>query len=87
MPSPKRTVMPAKGRRGETASAGGLSFSALVAAIRQAHEQCAAQATRAVNVGLTLRNWVIGWYIREYEQNGADRAIMAKPSWKRSQIV
>jgi hypothetical protein len=29
---------------------------------------------RAVNVGLTLRNWVIGCYIREYEQNGADRA-------------
>jgi predicted nuclease of restriction endonuclease-like (RecB) superfamily len=45
-----------------------------VAAILQAHEQCVAQATRAVNVSLTLRNWVIGWYIREYEQNGADRA-------------
>jgi predicted nuclease of restriction endonuclease-like (RecB) superfamily len=45
-----------------------------VAAIHQAHEQCAAHATRAVNVSLTLRNWTIGWYIREYEQNGADRA-------------
>lgn len=51
-----------------------LDFSALVDVIRQVHEQCAAQVKRAVNVGLTLRNWVIGAYIREYEQNGADRA-------------
>ncbi|MCK5381143.1 MAG: DUF1016 family protein [Candidatus Latescibacteria bacterium] len=49
-------------------------FNALVAAIRQAHEYMTAQAGRAVNVSLTLRNWVIGCYIREYEQNGADRA-------------
>jgi len=49
-------------------------FGALVVAIRQAHEQMAAQAGRAVNISLTLRNWVIGCYIREYEQNGADRA-------------
>ena len=52
----------------------GFDFSALVAAIRQAHEYMAAQAGRAVNISLTLRNWVIGCYIREYEQNGADRA-------------
>jgi len=51
-----------------------LNFGALVAAIRQTHEQLAAQAGRAVNISLTLRNWVIGCYIREYEQNGADRA-------------
>ena len=38
-------------------------FSALVAAIRQAHEYMAAQAGRAVNISLTLRNWVIGCYI------------------------
>ena len=49
-------------------------FSALVAAIRQVHEYMAAQAGKAVNISLTLRNWVIGCYIREYEQNGADRA-------------
>ena len=49
-------------------------FSALVAAIRQTHEYMAAQAGRAVNISLTLRNWVIGCYIREYEQSGADRA-------------
>ena len=31
-------------------------------------------ASRAVNASLTLRNWAIGCYIVEYEQNGADRA-------------
>jgi predicted nuclease of restriction endonuclease-like (RecB) superfamily len=31
-------------------------------------------AKKAVNVSLTLRNWAIGFYIREYEQTGADRA-------------
>lgn len=51
-----------------------MDFPALVSAIRQVHEQCAAQAGRAVNVSLTLRNWAIGWYIREYEQHGSDRA-------------
>ena len=51
-----------------------LNFDSLVAAIRQVHESLAAQAGKAVNIGLTLRNWVTGCYIREYEQNGSDRA-------------
>jgi len=51
-----------------------MDFSALVDAIQQVHEQCAAQAGKAVNISLTMRNWAIGLYIREYEQNGADRA-------------
>ena len=50
-------------------------FADLVTAIRQAHEYMAAQAGRAVNVSLTLRNWVIGCYIREYEHIGADGPI------------
>jgi predicted nuclease of restriction endonuclease-like (RecB) superfamily len=49
-------------------------FKALVAAIQQAHKYMAAQAGKAVNISLTLRNWIIGCYIREYEQSGADRA-------------
>ena len=50
------------------------NFEKLVIAIRQTHEFMAAQAGRAINISLTLRNWVIGCYIQEYEQNGADRA-------------
>lgn len=50
------------------------SFSALVADIRHVHAQCAAQATRAVNISLTFRNWLIGAHIHHYELQGADRA-------------
>jgi len=49
-------------------------FEKLVMSVRQAHEELTAQAGRAVNVSLTLRNWLIGLYIREYEQHGEDRA-------------
>lgn len=52
----------------------GMDFKRLVDAIRQVHQDLAAQANRAVNVSLTLRNWLIGCYIAEYELNGADRA-------------
>ncbi|MDP2267545.1 MAG: hypothetical protein Q8K46_00085 [Deltaproteobacteria bacterium] len=51
-----------------------LSFERLVIIIGQAHAELAAQASRAVNAGITLRNWFIGCYIAEYEQQGTDRA-------------
>ena len=51
-----------------------LTFGQLVSAICQTGHYFSSQANRAVNVSLTLRNWVIGFYIREYEQNGEDRA-------------
>lgn len=49
-------------------------FRALVSAIRNVDEHLAAQAGKAVNACLTLRNWAIGRHIQEYEQHGADRA-------------
>lgn len=52
----------------------GWSFEKLVGTIRQVHAEVAAQAGKAVNLGLTLRNWLIGFYITVYEQNGSDRA-------------
>jgi predicted nuclease of restriction endonuclease-like (RecB) superfamily len=51
-----------------------MTFDHLVESIRQVHAHLAAQAGKAVNISLTLRNWAFGFYIREYEQNGADRA-------------
>ncbi|RZB34990.1 MAG: hypothetical protein SRB1_00758 [Desulfobacteraceae bacterium Eth-SRB1] len=51
-----------------------LTFDSLVQSIRQVHDQLAAQAGRAVNISLTLRNWLIGLYIAEYKLRGADRA-------------
>lgn len=50
------------------------SFERLVSVIGQAHVELAAQAARAVNASLTLRNWLIGFHITEYEQQGTDRA-------------
>ena len=51
-----------------------LNYDALVAAIRQVHQQAQAGAAGAVNRHLILRNWLIGAHIVEYEQNGEDRA-------------
>ena len=51
-----------------------ITFASLIGAIQHIHDELASQASRAVNVSLTLRNWLIGYYIREYEQNGTDRA-------------
>lgn len=51
-----------------------LTFNALSQGIRQLHELFAAKAKHAVNVALTLRNWLIGFYIAEYQLHGADRA-------------
>jgi predicted nuclease of restriction endonuclease-like (RecB) superfamily len=50
------------------------SFAELTGAIQRVHTELTAQATRAVNVSLTLRNWLIGCQIVEYEQGGMDRA-------------
>jgi hypothetical protein len=36
------------------------NFEKLVGVIRQVHEELAAQVGRAVNLSLTLRNWLIG---------------------------
>ena len=52
----------------------GLGFSWLVSAIRALDKHLADRAGRAVNVSLTLRNWLIGAHIAEYELHGADRA-------------
>ena len=49
-------------------------FESLVVSIVQIHQQAQEFATKAVNVGLTLRNWLIGRQIEIYERQGADRA-------------
>ena len=51
-----------------------VTFQALVDAVAQVHQEMAAQAGRAVNMALTVRNWVTGAYVVEYEQHGEDRA-------------
>ena len=50
------------------------TFTELVSSIQSVHNELLGQAKRAVNISLTLRNWLIGCYIAEYEMRGADRA-------------
>lgn len=60
-----------------------MDFNSLVSKIQQIHEHLTAQASRAVNTSLTLRNWVIGAYIAKYELLGADRATYGKNMLKK----
>lgn len=47
----------------------------LVNTIQTTHNQLQQSAIRSVNKHLTIRNWLIGFYIVEFEQNGSDRAV------------
>ncbi|CAN5856166.1 PDDEXK nuclease domain-containing protein [soil metagenome] len=49
-------------------------FESLVDTIVEIHRQTQSFASKAVNVALTLRNWLIGHHIIEFEQKGSDRA-------------
>lgn len=49
-------------------------FEKLVLSIINASNLFQQSAVKAVNKHLTLRNWLIGFYIIEFEQNGSDRA-------------
>lgn len=51
-----------------------LSFGSLVASVENIHSLTNAYAKGAVNQLLTIRNWMIGYYIVEFEQKGSDRA-------------
>ena len=49
-------------------------ISDLIQAIRDTNQFFLGKVQRQVNTSLTLRNWVIGYYIAVYEQQGRDRA-------------
>ncbi|MFO7933935.1 MAG: PDDEXK nuclease domain-containing protein [Bacteroidales bacterium] len=51
-----------------------MNFEQLIQACEQAHNYLQGTAVSAVNQSLTIRNWLFGHYIVEYEQNGEDRA-------------
>ncbi len=70
----KRTKKTAPALAKLTEAAPPLDYGALVTAIGQAHQTAQGHAVQAVNAALTLRNWLIGYHIFEYEQHGSDRA-------------
>jgi predicted nuclease of restriction endonuclease-like (RecB) superfamily len=51
-----------------------MDFESLVGRITQVQDMLQAQAAHAVNLALTARNWLVGYYIVEFEQHGEDRA-------------
>jgi len=55
-----------------------MNFKNLGHQIQQLHNTLCQSAVRAVNTNLTIRNWLIGFYIVEFEQNGTDRAEYGK---------
>ena len=58
-------------------------FERLVELCRRAHEETRRSAARAVDRSLVVRNWLFGWYVVEYEQNGADRAEYGRRALKK----
>ena len=51
-----------------------MTFESLVGRINLVQDVLQAQAAHAVNLSLTARNWLVGYYIVEFEQHGEDRA-------------
>ena len=49
-------------------------FEELIDSVYQTHCLLQQNAQKAININLTIRNWLIGCYIVEFEQNGEDRA-------------
>jgi hypothetical protein len=52
-----------------------MNFKQLTNIVVKTNDALSTDAVRAVNVRMTLRNWLFGFYIVQYEQNGNDRAI------------
>jgi len=66
--------MPKTSKTAGLKKTGGLTFETLINSIRRVNTELYAQAGRAVNISITLRNWIIGRHITEYELRGLDRA-------------
>ena len=70
--SSKKPSLPAGQKPTPSTTCG--DFDSLVTSIVHLHQQTQDYAAKAVNVALTLRNWLIGYRIVEFEQQGNDRA-------------
>ena len=55
-----------------------MNYAALLKAIDSTTAQLQGRAAAAVNQALVIRNWMVGAYLVEYEQNGRDRAAYGK---------
>ena len=63
-----------------------ITFDELVKAVKATNEASQASALKAINRMLTMRNWLIGYYIVEFEQKGKDRAQYGDNLLKRLEV-
>ncbi len=60
-----------------------MNFKKLLTAVSSTHEVLLGKVAAHANQMLTIRNWLIGYYIVEFEQNGEDRAEYGKKFLKK----
>lgn len=51
-----------------------MKFERLINSIKDTSQHFQTNAVKAININLTLRNWMVGYFIVEFEQRGEDRA-------------
>ena len=51
-----------------------MNYNKLIDNIQFTHDVLQTSVSKAINTGTTIRNWLFGFYIVEFEQNGEDRA-------------
>jgi hypothetical protein len=51
-----------------------MNFNDLIQKLSLTHQSLYVSVAKSVNIAMTIRNWLFGYYIVEYEQNGEDRA-------------
>jgi len=55
-----------------------MNFTQLSNILKQTNDSLYQKAVKAVNINISLRNWLFGYHIVEFEQNGEDRAAYGK---------
>lgn len=63
-----------------------LSFEGLTGAILKTNDYFLKQVQKQVNASMTLRNWIIGYCLYEYEQKGQDRAEYGEQIYKKLSV-
>lgn len=55
-----------------------MQFDELITTLEGLHQRLSLQATRQADQLMILRNWLIGFYLVEFEQHGDDRAAYGR---------
>ncbi len=60
-----------------------VNFISLIGLFEHTQIAMQSQAAKSVDIALVVRNWLFGWYIVEYQQQGSDRASYGKKLLKK----